>query len=87
MYLAHVGRFLRTNRSVNLIGFDSSGLILDAEGTKELRGAFYGNKKVTSFKSLTKAGEATRKRFREIINKELGLIADYKYQIKRIFQR
>ena len=43
--VAHVGRFLRTNRSVNCIGFDSPGLVLDAEGVKELRGAFYGNKK------------------------------------------
>ena len=85
--VAHVGRFLRINRSANRIGFDSSGLILDAEGVKELRGAFYGNKKVTSFQSLNKAGEATRKRFRVQINKELELISTYKLQIKRIFKR
>ena len=57
--VAMIGRFLKSNRSVRRIGFDSSLLILKVEDAKVLRSAFYGNKKVIDLKYLSKTRQLT----------------------------
>jgi hypothetical protein len=57
--VAMVGRFLKLNRSVQRIGFDSSLLVLKVEDVKVLRSTFYGNKKIIDLEYLSKARQLT----------------------------
>jgi len=85
--LAMVGRFLKTNRSVRSIGFDSPFLLLKVEDVKVLRSAFYGNKKVTDLEYPSKARKFTMDQIGEETKKLWNEVALCKREIKKLFQR
>jgi len=85
--VAVVGRFLKANRSLQHIGFDSARLVLNVEDVKVLRSAFYGNKKVMSMEYLRKAKSKTVQQFRKEIEKQVRNVQIYKSEIKILFKR
>lgn len=85
--VAMVGRFLKSNRSVQRIWFDHEHLVLNLEDVKVLRSAFYGNKKVVEMEHLSKAKVATMEVFKQEISEQLRLVQNYKYEIKMLFKR
>lgn len=84
--VAMVGNFLKSNRSVQNIGFDHSLLILKVEDVKILRSAFYGNKKVVRMEYLSQAKQATLQAFKTSTDALLRDVSFYKSQIKKLFQ-
>mmetsp|Transcript_33706 Transcript_33706/g.70870 ORF Transcript_33706/g.70870 Transcript_33706/m.70870 type:complete len:1720 (+) Transcript_33706:221-5380(+) len=85
--LAMVGRFLKTNRSVRRIGFDSPFLLLKVEDVKVLRSAFYGNKKVADLEYPWKARKFTMEQIGEETKRLSNEVALCKREIKKLFQR
>jgi hypothetical protein len=84
--VAMIGKFLRTNRSVRRISFDSDALTLDVESVKVLRSAFYGNKKVVAMEYPSKAKANTMQQARAITQKCQREVAASKASIKQIFK-
>jgi len=84
--LAMVGRFLKSNRSVRRIGFDSQFLLLKVEDVKVLRSAFYGNKKVTDLEYLSKARSFTMKEVGNETQRLWKEVTHCKAEIKRLFR-
>mmetsp|Transcript_44962 Transcript_44962/g.50846 ORF Transcript_44962/g.50846 Transcript_44962/m.50846 type:complete len:848 (-) Transcript_44962:3-2546(-) len=82
--VAMIGRFLRSNRSVQRIGFDSSSLILKVEDMKVLRSAFYGNKKVIDMEYLSKARQLTMNEIRKETKLLIANVNRCKAAIKNI---
>ena len=83
--VALLGKFLKTNRSVQRINFDGS-FLLTVESLKELRSAFYGNKKVVDLQYPEKAKYYTMAHGRKDTQKHLQQVATAKAQIKRLFK-
>lgn len=80
-----IGQFLRSNRSVQQISFDGS-FLLDVESVKALRGAFYGNKKVTFIQYPETAKKRTMEKIRKDTGVQLHEVSSAKSNIKRIFR-
>ena len=83
--VALVGKFLKTNRSVQRIRFDGH-FLLTVESVKELRSAFYGNKKVVDLQYPQMAKDYTMAQGRSDTQKHLQEVASAKAQIKRLFK-
>ena len=84
--VAMIGRFLKSNRSVHHIGFDSSLLALKVEDVKVLRSAFYGNKKIVDMEYLSKARQLSMIEVKEKTQELLTEIQREKAAIKMIFK-
>ncbi|KAL7552382.1 hypothetical protein ACHAWF_015624 [Thalassiosira exigua] len=84
--LAMVGVFLKKNRSVQRIDFDSPILLLKVEDVKALRSAFYGNKKVVFLEYPRKAREYTLQEVARETKVQWREVEMCKAKIKRLFK-
>ena len=85
--IAMVGRFLKTNRSVKFIRFDSVYSKLNVESAKVLRSAFYGNKKVIELQYLQKIHQNTNSYVFAETRNQLQVVTNARADIKRLFKR
>jgi hypothetical protein len=84
--IAMVGQFLKTNRSVQNINFDSKFSMLDVESVKALRSAFYGNKKVIEMEYPAKCRQCFMHEVNVETKRQLAEVSACKAAIKRLFQ-
>lgn len=84
--LAMIGRFLKSNRSVRSISFDSNILFLKVDDVKALRSAFYGNKKVTELVYPSKARHFTMQQVGEETKRLWNEVSLCKMEIKKLFK-
>jgi len=84
--LEMVGTFLKTNRSVGVLAFDSKELALTVDGVMALRSAFYGNNKVIDMEFPTKSKDNLMMQTKSETKACLQTVADCKFQIKRLFK-
>lgn len=84
--VAMIGRFLKSNRSVQTIAFDSKNLVLKVTDVKVLRSAFYGNKKVTDMEFLSKARQLTLSEVNKKTTALLAVVKREKAHIKQLFK-